>query len=139
MANTAVAANLEGNVAILGTLDKLTGRVSSIEVEVGDKAKFIALEIEVMSCYYKPPEQAPDNMIYLKIKEIDENEKDEDKREKDFFNGWMYSSSPAISALEHPVYDIWSIECKNVIKDDEEGEDEKENSDEIKTPKDNKE
>ncbi len=114
----AFAANLKGNVAVLGALDKVTGRVSSIEVDVGDTVKFLGLEIKVLACFYKPPEEAPDNIVFLNIKELILNEIDEKKKLKQHFNGWMFSSSPAVSALEHSTYDIWSISCKSVIKEE---------------------
>ncbi len=118
MSSTPVfSSNLQGNVAELGALDKVTGRVSSVEVKVGETTNILGLEVTVKSCFYKSPEQAPDNMVFINIKELNPEEKDENLREIEYFNGWMYSSSPAVSALEHPVYDIWSIKCKNIIEE----------------------
>ena len=28
------------------------------------------------------------------------------------FNGWMFKSTPALSALENPVYDVGVLDCK---------------------------
>lgn len=117
-AGTGFAAEIKGNTAVLGALDKITGRVSSIEAKVGETVKFLSLDIKIFACYYKPPEEAPDNVIFLNIKERAPMEKSGKISEKQYFNGWMYSSSPAISALEHPIYDIWSIECKNIAEEE---------------------
>ena len=29
------------------------------------------------------------------------------------FSGWMFASSPALSALDHPRYDVWVVSCSN--------------------------
>ncbi len=64
--------------------------------------------IDVIRCYTRPPEETPENSAYLNIVE---NLNDGKKQE--VFSGWMFSSNPALSAMEHPVYDVWVIGCKN--------------------------
>ena len=113
------AADIQGNTAILGALDKVTGRVSTITARVGTTVDFGSLNIKVFACYYKPPEEAPDNVSFLNISENVVAGDDKEKRLQ-HFNGWMFSSSPAISALEHGMYDIWSVECRNIDYDAQE-------------------
>jgi hypothetical protein len=92
--------------AKLQGLDKITARVSTIEAPVGQPVAFGALEITVRACDKRPPEEPPESAAYLEIVERKVNE-----QPKTVFSGWMFASSPAVSALEHPVYDIWVLDC----------------------------
>lgn len=92
--------------AKLQGLDKITARVSTIEAPVGQPVVFGALEITVRACDKRPPEEPPESAAYLEIVERKVNEEP-----KTVFSGWMFASSPAVSALEHPVYDIWVLDC----------------------------
>jgi hypothetical protein len=92
--------------AKLQGLDKITARVSTIEAMVGQPVVFGALEITVKACDKRPPEETPESAAYLEIVERKVNE-----QPKPVFSGWMFASSPAVSALEHPVYDIWVLDC----------------------------
>ena len=92
--------------AKLQGLDKITARVSTIEAPVGRPVTFGALEITVRACDKRPPEEPPESAAYLEIVERKTNEEP-----KTVFSGWMFASSPAVSALEHPVYDIWVLDC----------------------------
>jgi hypothetical protein len=92
--------------AKLQGLDKITARVSTIEATVGQPVAFGALEITVRACDKRPPEEPPESAAYVEIVERQVNE--EPKR---VFSGWMFASSPAVSAMEHPVYDIWVLDC----------------------------
>lgn len=96
-----------GTVAVLNALDKITGRVSKIEAELDRAARFEGLEITVRACHATPPEEAPESTAFLEIRDIGP-----DAAPEPIFSGWMFASSPALSALEHPVYDVWVIDCK---------------------------
>jgi hypothetical protein len=96
------------NTAILQGLDKVTARVSTIEVALGDTAKFGALEIIVRACDKRPPEETPESAAFLDVWEVRPGEP-----AVSIFRGWMFASSPALSALEHPVYDVWLLDCVN--------------------------
>ena len=106
-ANIAIADNLVGNAAVLRALDKVTARTNDLTINVDETVKFGTLEITVKKCVKHPPEEPPETATFL---EIDENRVDEEKRT--LFMGWMFASSPALNALEHPVYDVWVIDCK---------------------------
>jgi hypothetical protein len=93
-------------VAKLQGLDKITARVSTIEATVGQPVVFGALQITVRACDKRPPEETPESAAYLEIVERKVNEEP-----KPVFSGWMFASSPAVSALEHPIYDIWVLDC----------------------------
>ena len=96
------------DTVILQGLNKITARVYNLEAEIGDTIKFGNLFIEVKNCWKAPPEETPENAVLMDIKDIKSSDNGKTKR---VFIGWMFSSSPAISGLEHPVYDIIPIEC----------------------------
>ena len=68
---------------------------------------FGTLEIVVRSCHKRPPEEPPESAAFLEVTDIKPNEDP-----APLFSGWMFASSPALSALEHPVYDVWVIDCR---------------------------
>ncbi len=92
--------------AILQGLDKLTGRVSRLTVAVGSSLRFGRLDVVVRACRQAPPEEAPESAAFL---EITENRPDGSRLP--LFSGWMFASSPGLSALEHPTYDVWVVGC----------------------------
>ena len=94
------------NKVILQGLDKVTARVSTLEARVGEVVRFGTLEIIARSCDKRPPEEPPESATYLDIWEIRPGEP-----AVSLFRGWMFASSPALNALEHPVYDIWVLDC----------------------------
>lgn len=94
-------------VAVLQGLDKISARISRIEAPVGATVKFGTLSIDVRDCEQSPPEDPPENAAFIQIYETPPGE--DTKR---VFSGWMFSSSPAISELEHPVYDVTLLSCK---------------------------
>jgi hypothetical protein len=101
------ADNLVGDAAVLRTLDKVTARTLDLTIAIDETVKYGTLDITVRKCVKHPPEETPETATFL---EIDENQVDEEKRS--LFMGWMFASSPALNALEHPVYDVWVIDCK---------------------------
>jgi hypothetical protein len=95
-------------VALLQGLDKITARVSKFEAPVGGSVHFGTLSIRVRDCEKNPPEEPPESAAFV---EIDETRPGE-KVAKRLFSGWMFASSPALSALEHPVYDVNLLDCR---------------------------
>ena len=104
--NNVYATNLATSTAVLRWLDKVTGRVSVIEIEVGQTVLVGSLAVTVEVCFTRPKEETPEDAAFLKIWDIEEGQ---DSTE--IFTGWMFSSSPALSALDHAVYDIWVLDC----------------------------
>ena len=88
-------------------LDKITARVSQFEAPVGKTVRFGNLSIVVRDCRKSPPEERPENAAFVEIYEARPGEEKER-----LFSGWMFSSSPALSALEHAVYDVNLLACK---------------------------
>ncbi len=109
MLSAVAKADIPTETVVLRSMDKITGRVQKLEVAVGEQTKIGALTVLVDKCLKKPPEETPENAAFLTIM-------DEDTPEKPVFHGWMFSSNPALSAMEHPVYDIWVVECGKTVQ-----------------------
>ncbi|MBN06665.1 MAG: glycosyl hydrolase family 5 [Rhodospirillaceae bacterium] len=105
-----VAAEPYGS-AVLQALDKVTARVSTFEAPVGDSVRFGSLHIIARACDKRPPEETPESAAFLDISEIKLGESTEG-----VYRGWMFASSPALAAMEHPVYDVWVVDCKRPFK-----------------------
>ncbi|TWB25828.1 DUF2155 domain-containing protein [Nitrospirillum bahiense] len=105
----AVARTFEDmKIAVLGGLDKVTGRVSTVEIAVGQTGRFGQLTVAARACRKTTPIEEPESAAFLDIVEA----KPDDPAAK-VFTGWMFASSPALSAMEDPVYDVWVVDCKN--------------------------
>lgn len=100
------AAFLESDKVVLRGVDKITGRVQTIELPVGSLGKFGKLTVYVEKCLTRPPEETPEDASFLMITEPKGK-----NGHQVVFNGWMFSSNPAVSAMEHPIYDIWVLSC----------------------------
>ena len=96
--------------AVLQGLDKVTARISTFEAPFDQKVTFGTLSIRVRACHKTPPTDPPESKAFL---EIEETNPAADVRL--LFSGWMFASSPAVSALEHPVYDVWVVDCINAV------------------------
>ena len=94
-------------VVVLQGLDKVTARISQIQAPIGEEVAFGTLVIIARTCRKRPPEEAPETTVFLEI--VDDKPGESPQL---VFSGWMFASSPALSALEHAVYDIWVIDCK---------------------------
>ena len=94
-------------MAILRGLDKTTGRAIDVAAPAGVPVRFGSLTITARYCYTVPPEEPPETNAFL---QIDDGRPGETP--KRVFSGWMFASTPALSALEHAVYDVWVINCR---------------------------
>lgn len=103
-----VTAANAGELAVLQGLDKVTARISTFEAPIDVPVRFGSLEITARTCQKRPPEETPESAAFLQIRDIKPGE-----LPVAVFTGWMFASSPALNALEHPVYDVWVIDCKN--------------------------
>jgi hypothetical protein len=100
------AANFK--IAKLQVLNKVTARVSELEVKPLLPSSIGALDIEIKQCWHSPNDARPEQAALMEIRE----RKSEVADTKLLFSGWMFQSSPALSALEHPVYDVSVIRCE---------------------------
>jgi hypothetical protein len=94
-------------MAVLRALDKITGRTTDIDAPAGVPVRYGSLIITAQFCYTVPPEEPPETTAFL---QIDESKPGQPVTR--LFSGWMFASTPALNALEHPTYDVWVITCK---------------------------
>jgi hypothetical protein len=97
---------VEYSAIALQGLNKVTGHISKLEAPVGTVMRFGNLEIIAHRCWKSDPEDRPENAGLLEIRELKPGE-----LPQPIFSGWMFSSSPGLSGLEHPVYDITVLNC----------------------------
>ena len=84
-------------------LDKLTGAVTDLDMASGQSATLGRLSIQMNECRYPADNQTAEALASITV--IDTGSPDP------VFNGWMVASSPALSALDHPRYDVWVLRC----------------------------
>lgn len=92
--------------AHLQALNKITARVEDLGIPVGESGAFGSLVVTVRACRTTPPEETPENAAFLQIDDTPPGE-----QTRRVYSGWMFSSSPAVAAMEHPVYDVWVVAC----------------------------
>ena len=112
------------DVAVLRSIDKTYARTSTFEVPVGQTVKFgNSLFIRPQACRKTPPTKQPESAAFLQVweriipssAELNKKKKKKEAEKKDtrwVFSGWMFASSPALSAMNHPIFDVWLIDCK---------------------------
>lgn len=103
----AQAQNTDNFTATVGALDKITARITQLDLPANSRVKFGTLWLTAKACYKRPPTETPETYIYLIIDDVLA-----DGTEVQVFQGWMLESSPALNALEHAVYDVWAIDCR---------------------------
>ena len=96
------------NIAVIQGLNKTTAKTSRLEMRIGEKLNFGQISIIAHKCWQSSLDQKPESKILL---EVFENKAGENP--KRIFYGWMFASSPSISGLEHPIYDLTALSCKN--------------------------
>lgn len=88
-------------------LDKSVGRTTTFEAKVGSTIQYGPLFIKIHACRKAPPIEAPESAAFLQIWEVPPGA----EKSEWAFSGWMFASSPALSAMDHPVYDVWVLDC----------------------------
>ena len=102
---------LDGKVGTFQGLDKITARIKTFSIKVGEETRFGVLDIKLDKCIYSKPTKMPESVAFIRIS--DETKKKINlQNNKIIFRGWVFASSPALNALEHPVYDVTLISCK---------------------------
>ena len=106
--NILYADPISGYQVELKILDKITAKVKTIYIDVNNSLVFQSLNIQILSCYKRPPEEIPEDFVLLRIYDNLNNAVGSNL----IYQGWMISSSPSATPLEHPIYDLWLIDCK---------------------------
>lgn len=107
LAGKADAARLENPVAEFAGIDKITGRITTFDVYVNETVQFGALQVTPKICYSRDESEAQKIDAFIEVDEITL-----DRKIRRIFSGWMFADSPALNAVEHPIYDVWLTGCK---------------------------
>jgi hypothetical protein len=99
------------NIVQLQGLNKITAKASILEAKIEEPIKFGNLIIIAHKCWQAPINQRPDSKILVEIFEVKRNAGGSDIKDRIFY-GWLIASDPAVSALEHPIYDVSALSCK---------------------------
>ncbi len=102
----ATAQRIENQVAVFATLDKVTARISKLEVPLNKPVVFGSLKVTPRACYSRPPTEPPKTTSFVEVEETQL-----DGQVKKLFSGWMFAESPGLNAVEHPVFDVWLTDC----------------------------
>ncbi len=132
-AENALPESTPGVTVTLRAIDKLRGDVETIEAEVGGSVTLWRLQVYVRACFRRPEERAPESSVFLQILDTKHvrpigalasqafpvsplvtaisRSAEPDYEDPVVFSGWMFASSPALSAMDHPRYDVWVLSC----------------------------
>ena len=99
--------NLEGTYTDIKILDKISSKNTLLKLKNGDLVLFKNLSIKSLKCKNSEFDDNPEITAYMQVTDLNNSNKDE----VFVFNGWMFSSSPSITPFDHPVYDIWLVNC----------------------------
>jgi len=94
-------------IAVFAALDKVTGRISHLEIPINQTVEFGALKVTPRVCDTSPPTETPHTASFV---EVDETKLSGEVER--IFTGWMFAESPGLHAVEHPVFDVWLTSCK---------------------------
>ena len=104
---TVSAETIEKKYASFKLLNKTTNKVSTKDILVKSKISWETLNIEVLYCGSTPPTEIPEDYVLIDVYDTINNEN------TNIYKGWMISSSPDVTPLENPIYDLWLVNCSN--------------------------
>lgn len=106
--NIAYAERIENHIAVFNALEKITATIEVIEINIDETRKFGVFEVTPRICYTRSKTERPQTTSFIEIDEVSTDGVDR----KRVFTGWMFASNPGLHGVEHPVYDIWLVDCK---------------------------
>lgn len=104
----ASAERISNPIAIFAGLDKITGLTTTFEAKIGEEKRFGGLFIKADACYTRDVTEEPRTTSFVEVEEVES-----DDTRKKIFSGWMFAESPGLSAVEHPIYDVWLTGCRD--------------------------
>ena len=105
--NLNAKSNLEGTFTDIKILDKISSKNILLKLKNGELVKFKDLSIKSLKCKNSEFDDNPEITAYIQVRDLTNKNNDE----VFVFNGWMFSSSPSITPFDHPVYDVWLVNC----------------------------
>jgi hypothetical protein len=107
-AASAFAEPIENPIAVFDGLDKILGQTTSFEANIGEEKKFGSLVVKAFACHTRPVTEKPKTVAFVQVDELSS-----DGKRRRIFSGWMFAESPGLNAVEHPLYDVWLIGCRD--------------------------
>jgi hypothetical protein len=117
LAFEAQAEAIENPIAVFSGLDKITARIITFEAEIDETVQFGSLLLTARTCYTRPPTESPNTTAFIEVEEVAL-----DGNVDRIFAGWIFASSPGLNAIEHPVYDLWLLDCRQASRAEAEEE-----------------
>jgi hypothetical protein len=108
LASPAAAERIVNPIAVFNGLDKITGITTTFEIAIGEEKRFGGLVVRPSACYSRPVTEEPKTTSFVQVDEIEAGD-----ARKRIFSGWMFAESPGLSAVEHPIYDVWLTGCRD--------------------------
>ena len=105
--NQLLAEPLQMKYAKFRLLDKISNKLIDKTISVNNSDEIETLSVEVYACFTEPPTEISEDYVLVGIVDTFQG------LNKNFYRGWMISSSPEVTPLEHPIYDLWLIGCVN--------------------------
>lgn len=103
----AKAERIANDIAVFAALDKVTARISKLEVPLNEPVEFGSLRVTPRACYTREPTEEPQTITFVEVDDVEL-----DGQQTRIFTGWMFAESPGLNAVEHPVFDVWLTACK---------------------------
>ena len=110
---SAIATPALADHAVIRGLDKRTGHAQDYALTIGRAARIGSLEVVARACQKSAPEEQPEVKIYVEVFDHPPARAGEDSARTEIFHGWLFASSPGLNGLDHPVYDIWAVDCRS--------------------------
>ncbi len=108
----AASPSVDYPVVKLRSLDKISARTTIFESEVGSTIKFGEVYIKVQACRKTPEMEQPEAAAFMQVWEVEPKKEGEaEGASRWIFSGWMFASSPGLSSMDHPIYDVWVLDC----------------------------
>ncbi|MGD9816925.1 MAG: DUF2155 domain-containing protein [Hyphomonadaceae bacterium] len=98
--------------AVIRGLDKITGHARDYPLPLGRAVRVNSLEVIARACTKAAPEETPEVRIYVEVYDQAPDNAVEGGERREVFHGWLFASSPGLSAIDHPTSDIWAIDCR---------------------------
>lgn len=98
---------IENPIAVFSGLDKITARIISFEAQVDETVQFGSLILTTRACHTRSPTESPNTTAFIEVEDVSL-----DGSVSRLFAGWIFAASPGLSAIEHPVYDLWLLDCR---------------------------
>ncbi len=101
------AATIANPIAHFAGLDKITGRLTKFDVYLNETVQFGALQLTPRACYSRPANETQRVSVFVEVDQVSLQ-----GSTTRIFSGWMFADSPALNAVDHAVYDLWLVECR---------------------------